>query len=167
MGVLRNVRYERFCQLIVGGKMDPDEAYMTVGFKAKNARYAASRLTMKPLIAKRIEELLQATANKAMLSRSKILERIYEDWEKARSLGQMPAALKAAEMMGKELHRMFIERKEIGNAGDFDKKSPEELVDYIKNELREMGMDTKEIQAKLGIDVDDITVVAPTTQTRQ
>lgn len=160
MGVLRNLKYERFAQLVVAGR-EPDQAYEDVGGTAKNKRLAAQNLMNRPLVRHRIEELMDVGARKAQLSRSKILERIYEDWESARRLGQIPAALKAAEMMGKEMHKMFVDRKEVGNAGDFDQKSPEELLAYIKEQLKEAGLDAKQ----LGINLEDFTQIAPGTDT--
>jgi len=163
MGVLRNINDERFCQLVVSG-MEPGEAYKTVGYTAKNPGYAASRKMAKPVVRKRMEELLDVGARKAMLSRSMILQRIYEDWELSRKLGQMASAISAGKLMGMELHKMFIERKEIGGPGDFDAKSPEELLEYIKKELGELGMDAKDVTKTLGINLDDhqaLTLIPP------
>lgn len=145
---------------------EPADAYRDVGGKAKNAGYAAQLKTNRPLIRRRLEELMDVGARKAMLSRSMILQRIYEDWELSRKLGQMGAAATNAKLMGSELHRMFIDRKEIGGPGDFDQKTPEELLEWIKVELAELGDDAKDITNKLGINLDDnqaggITLISP------
>src|SRR5882672_10916825 len=154
MGVLRNIDAERFCQLVVSGR-DPADAYTDTGGQSKSPAYAADRRLRKPVIRKRIEELLDVGARKAMLSRSQILQRIYEDWELSRKLGQMAAAATNAKLMGSELHRMFVERKEVGGPGDFDAKTPEELLAYITKELGELGMDAKDVTKKLGVKIDD------------
>lgn len=154
MGVLRNIDDERFCQLVVAGR-DPGDAYKDIGGVAKHPALAAQRKMRNKTIRNRVEELMDAGARRAMLSRNKILERVYEDWELARKLGQMPAALTAAKLMGSELHRMFIDRKEIGAAGDFDKQTPEELLAYIKGSLGELGLNAKEVK-ELGINLDGL-----------
>lgn len=150
MGVLRNLDDERFCQLVVAGR-EPEDAYRDIGGTAKHAGVAAERKLKKPLIRRRVEELMDVGARKAMLSRSQILQRIYEDWELSRKLGQMSAAATNAKLMGSELHRMFIERKEVGGPGDFDKLTADELVQYIKGQLE--GIDPDEAKA-LGITVE-------------
>lgn len=166
MGVLRNINDERFCQLVVSGR-EPGLAYTDTGGTSKNPDYAADRRMRKPVIRKRIEELLDVGARKAMLSRSQILQRIFEDWELSRRLGQMSAAATNAKLMGSELHRMFIDRKEIGGPGDFDAKTPEELMEFIRGELAELGMDAKEVIGKeLGVKLDGddnqaITLIMP------
>src|SRR5260370_40450981 len=98
-------------------------------------------LDRKPQIRARIKELLEKSSVRAELTRKDILDRIFQDWELARKLGQVPAALKAAELMGKELHKMFVERREIGGAGDFDNKTEEELKAIVKDGLKELGWD--------------------------
>ncbi|HEY6018477.1 MAG TPA: hypothetical protein VIY48_00820 [Candidatus Paceibacterota bacterium] len=164
MGVLRNINDERFCQLVVSGR-EPGQAYLDTGGTSKTPEYAADRRMRKPVIRKRIEELLDVGARKAMLSRSQILQRIFEDWETSRKLGQMAAAATNAKMMGSELHRMFVDRKEVGGPGDFDAKTPEELMEYIKGELKELGVDARDVTNALGIKIEDdnqaITLIPP------
>lgn len=154
MGVLRNLEDERFCQMVVAGK-EPAEAYLETGGTSANPPLAASRRMSRKIIRKRVEELLDVGARRAQLSRSQVLQRIFDDWELSRKLGQMAAAATNAKMMGSELHKMFIERKEIGGPGDFDNKSPEELLAYITKELGELGMDAKDVTNKLGVKIDD------------
>lgn len=141
MALLRNPRHELFAQAIASGKSRV-EAYTQMGGKAKNPSLGAnSFIHNHPEIQARIDEILKAAANRAELSRKDILDRIFQDWELARKLGQVPAALKAAELMGKELHKMFVDRKEIGQAGDFDAKSEDELKEIIREGLRDLGIE--------------------------
>lgn len=134
MGVLRNHKYERLAQLVAGGK--------TIVAALKECGYReTSGVCKKPIIADRIAQLMQQGANRAALSREKILERIMEDWDQARKLGQISAGLKAAEMLGKEVFKMFVDRREIGGPGDFDNKTEAELREFIANEMRELGLD--------------------------
>ena len=137
--VLRNVRYELYAQGVVSG-LDRFQAYQSAGFKGKGP-WAFKRVDGLPLVQRRIQELLRQTAAKSELSRREILDRIFQDWELARKLGQVPAALKAAELMGREMHKMFTERKEVGGPGDFDNKSEDELRAIINAEMRDLGWD--------------------------
>lgn len=132
--VLRNVKHELYAQAIATG-MTRQEAYYRAGYKGKN-----NQLERKyPFIQQRIDELLKASASRSQLTRRNILDRIFQDWELARKLGQVASALKAGELMGREMHKMFTERKEVGGPGDFDGKSEEELRDIIKKELGDLG----------------------------
>jgi hypothetical protein len=139
---LRNVKHELFCQMIVAGA-PRGEAYQKSGFQGKteHANTYGTMLLAKPEIKKRIEQLLQNSASRAEISRKQILERIMEDWDSSRRLGQMSSALKAAELMGKELHKMFVERKEVGGPGDFDSKTEDELKEIVREGLKELGWD--------------------------
>lgn len=135
-GILRNPRYELFAQGIAAG-LSKKDAYLKAGFKGTG--HACFMLAGRPEIKQRVKELLDNAANRAELSRKDILDRIFQDWELARKLGQVPAALKAAELMGKEMHRMFVERKEVGGPGDFDNKTEDELRQIVEDGLKELG----------------------------
>jgi hypothetical protein len=119
--------------------MKLEDAYGKAGFKNGNGN--AHHLASRSEVRRRIRELMRQGAIRAELSRKEILERIYDDWETSRTLGQMSSALKAAELMGREMHKMFTERKEIGQPGDFDNKSEEELREIINKEMEELGWD--------------------------
>lgn len=133
-GVLRNPRHERYAQGLAAG-YEKGRAYQEAGYKGK----AHAQLDRQSHIAQRVKELLDMRSRRAELSRKDILDRIYQDWELSRKLGQMGAALKAAHLMGTELHRMFIERKEVGGPGDFDSKSEDELRKIINDGLKDLG----------------------------
>lgn len=134
MPILRNKKQERYAQLRAAGK-DRAEALADCGYKL------TSRVENKPHIKARVDELVRGAAARAELSRKVILDRILADWDLARKLGQVSAGLKAAEMLGKELFKMFVDRREIGGPGDFDNKSEEELREFINKELKELGLD--------------------------
>ena len=147
-GVLRNPQHEIYAQARAAG-CSKDEAYQKAGFKGKTVQ-SVNLIAAKPHIRERIKELLESSARRAELSRRDILDRIFQDWELARKLGQVPAALKAAELMGRELHRMFTERKEIGGPGDFDNKTEDELRDIIHGSLKDLGWDDENLSVVQG-----------------
>lgn len=136
--ILRNPRHERYAQGLVAG-LSRQASYEAAGFSGKKANQPWGRLDRQPAIQKRIEELLKNAAARTELTRKNILDRILEDWDTSRKLGQMAAALKAGDMLGRELHKMFVERKEVGGAGDFDSKTEEELREMIANDMKDLG----------------------------
>lgn len=136
--ILRNPKYEIYAQARAKGKTKL-EAAQEAGYKSSGS------MEKRPEVQRRIRELLGLAAVRTELSRKDILDRIYDDWELARKLGQVPAALKAAELMGREMHKMFTERKEIGGPGDFDNKSEEELRNIIFAEMRDLGWEDNKL----------------------
>src|SRR6266478_6938274 len=140
--VLRNTQHEIFAQARFAG-FNKEEAYQKAGFKGKSSQ-AINRIDAKPEVRQRIKELLEGSARRAELTRKDILDRIFQDWELARKLGQVASALKAGELMGRELHRMFTERKEIGGPGDFDSKTEDELREIVRDGLKDLGWDQEE-----------------------
>lgn len=135
--VLRNARHELYAQGVASG-LAKIEAYGLAGFSNKSPN-CFRHLDGRPDIQNRIKQLLEHASRRAELTRKDILDRIFQDWELARKLGQVPAALKAAELMGKELHKMFVERREVGGAGDFDNKTEDELKAIVREGLKDLG----------------------------
>lgn len=138
---LRNPRHEIYAQGICAG-LSREDAYQKAGY-APSARNSGA-LNRRPEIKARIEQLLNQARARCELSRKDILDRIIEDWDLARKLGQTASALKAAELYGRDVHRMFVERKEVGGPGDFDKLSEQELRDIIKKDMEALGWDEKD-----------------------
>lgn len=134
--VLRNPQHELYAQGRVSG-LSKEEAYKQAGFTG--GRRSMSAIESRPEVQARMKQLLDNAARRAELSRKDILDRVFQDWELSRKLGQMSAALKAGHMLGSELHKMFVDRKEIGSAGDFDAKSEEELREIIKDGMKDLG----------------------------
>lgn len=136
MDVLRNPQHELYAQARVSG-LTKEQAYQQAGYTGTSG--AMHALDRKPHIRSRIAQLLDNASKRSELSRKDILDRIYQDWELCRKLGQMSASLKAGELMGKELHRMFVDRREVGGPGDFDSKSEDELRQIVRDGLKDLG----------------------------
>lgn len=139
MGVLLDIRHERFAQLVASG-LTPYEAKRQIKMPT-GARWAVKALLATPEIQDRIKALLENAAKKAQLTREGIIKEVQQEWTLARIAGQHSAALKAAEMLGGELHNMFRNKVEIGRVGEFDGKSEEELKQFILSTMKELGMD--------------------------
>jgi hypothetical protein len=143
--MLKNNRQELFAQLVAKGWKARD-AYLEAGYSDYKVPKKSSELRQKPEIGRRIEELLERGATRVELSRAQILEQLRGDHALARELGQVNAAIRATELLGRELHKMFTERKEIGPAGAFDDKGIEELKRYIAKEIADLKTDGVEIE---------------------
>lgn len=153
MGVLFDPREERFVQYIVEG-IPHEDAKIKAGYKKG---VSIKRLLARPQIHARLEEIMARSAARAELTRADILEGIKTDWQQARRLGQMSAALKAAEMLGKEMHKMFVDRKEIGAPGDFENKSEEEIIRFISETLKSLGINQGDTVSIVELSKEDNT----------
>jgi len=140
MPILRNPRHERFAQALARG-IEAQEAYKSAGFKAHTSN--PYRLAQKSGIRARVSELLaktqaieeRATARaieRTAISRERVIEMLLEDRELARKEGQAAAAVSATKLIGMELHRMFVDRKEVRKVDEFDRMDTEELRRYIR-----------------------------------
>src|SRR5512139_947174 len=138
-GILLDIRHERFAQLVASG-LTPFKAKKQITMPS-GPRWTAKSLMAMPDIQERIKTLLESAAKKASLTREGIIKEVQEEWTLARIAGQHSAALKAAEMLGGELHNMFRNKVEIGRVGEFDGKSEEELKQFILSTMKELGMD--------------------------
>lgn len=123
-------RRERYCQERVAGKNQCD-AFLAAGFVGNSSSSLtgnSSAMSAEPAIIARIAELLERTAKKAELKRADIIEMIKNDRDLARTLGQPSAAIRGAELLGKEIG-MFVDRKEIktGTLDDLDVDQLDEL----------------------------------------
>lgn len=178
MPVLSNARHERFAQEIAKGTSSR-EAYKIAGYSTKNdatADACASRLLSEAKITARIEELQSRAANKAVLDRAWVIERLMRNARislgeetlrvkrsKKNDAGEMEvteadvtardatAANKALELLGKlpEL-ALFIDRSEVGKPGDFDRMSKDELTDFIRDEAAALGVGHLKAKAVAG-----------------
>ena len=149
MPILFDPREETLCQLVSQG-MDGPQAKAQAGFpKGKTWK----SLTGVPRIQTRIQELLARQAERAEYTRQDILDKIIQEGKLASKIGQHSAALKALEMYGKEAHKMFVDRKEIGHAGEFDNKSEQELTEYIINTLKSLGLSPEAFM--LGVKIEE------------
>jgi phage terminase small subunit len=148
MATLPNPRHELFAQAIAKGASQRD-AYKAAGYAVKSDKGAdasASRLLTQANLQARIAELQTRAAEKTMLSKSWVIQRLMENVERAMQAilvldangnptGQFKyegnVANRALELLGKE-QRMFVDRKEIGKPGAFDALDDEELERAIE-----------------------------------
>jgi hypothetical protein len=136
MPVLRNIRQERFCQLLKQG-VPALRAYPMAGYKPDKRMGAPYRLSGSVRIKARIAELTRHIAMKTRVT----VESLTAELDEARALAlrcdQPSAAITATATKGK-LHGLMVDRKESGAPGDFaGLKTPDEVLALIRSELGE------------------------------
>lgn len=118
-----NARHERFAQALAEGH-SATRAYERAGYKANAGN--AVRLKANDKVAGRVAEIQARAAARAEISKSDVLRMLQEDRADAREAGQFSAAIRAAELLGKELG-MFVDRRKLDIATDVAELSDAEL----------------------------------------
>jgi phage terminase small subunit len=148
MPILPNQRHERFAKHIVAGNTAA-ESYRHAGFKCgteSSVYSSASKLQRHPQVAQRIAELKERAAQRTVVDRSYVLDKLRENMERAmqaepvrgpdgkeRGEYQYAGAVanRALELLGKELG-MFIDRSEgkltITSVADLPAAAVEALI---------------------------------------
>lgn len=138
MGVLKNPRHEAFARQYVKIGI-ARHAYLAAGYKAKcddpsganSADVNASRLLRHAKVKPRIERLRTAMAKRQDVTEDSLIEEL----EQARLIAaaeRQTGSMVAATMGKAKLAGLLIERKEIGDAGEFQRMSEQELREYIQ-----------------------------------
>ena len=113
MAILSNPRHEKFSQLVASG-IKSTEAYISLGYSARGAPQSANNLLTRPDVRARVDEILQAAAVSTVaeiaFDQQRVLNRLDILSRKAEDLGQISAAVRCEELIGK--HRgTFIDRQ--------------------------------------------------------
>ena len=113
MAILSNPRHEKFSRLVASG-MIPTAAYISLGYSTKGAPQSANNLLKRGDVRGRVDEILQAAAVSTVaeiaFDQQRVLNRLDILSRKAEDLGQISAAVRCEELIGK--HRgMFIDRQ--------------------------------------------------------
>lgn len=156
MPILTKPRYELFAQEVAKGKTLHD-AYIAAGFKENYGN--ASTLAQKPEVMGRINEIKSAVTEivteKLVLTKEYVLSCLKANYERAMQYEEIKlsdgkgtgeftyngaVANRAMELIGKHLG-MFIDRREIGEPGEFERMNDKELVDYLRVEAKDHGFD--------------------------
>lgn len=140
MPVLPNHKHELFCQHMAMG-MGVAESYVAAGYKPNPAN--ASSLKGQQHILARLAEILENSAEKVSskveYTRDHLLEKLEEVRIAAMAAGQNPAAVQA--IMGQaRIVGAIIDRREVGEPGEFTELTDAELVAKAAREARELGI---------------------------
>jgi hypothetical protein len=140
MDALDRPKHEKLAQELALGA-NQTNAYERAGYARDDGH--ASRLAGNGRIKARVQEL-QADAAKLVtdrvaLSRSDMIAMLLSDREEARANKQMAVALRAAELLGRELHGMFTERREVIKHDDLRRLSDAELYERAARAAEDIG----------------------------
>jgi hypothetical protein len=145
MPALRNIRHERFAQLLASGKNATD-AYEAAGYKRSHSNGPALAKTEE--ISARVAQInaeafeqqrvtAAAAAERCVITRQGLIAMANELYQQAKEAGQTAAAVAALKEIG-VLSGIRIERSERGQPGEFDwisKLSVEELRQLADGKL--------------------------------
>ncbi|MBP2311898.1 terminase small subunit [Azospirillum soli] len=113
MPQLKTATHERFAQAIARG-VNQTNAAKEAGYPEASAHVRASELMKRPDVKARVAELKAKAETLAVkrvaLSREEVLNRLLDVADKAMSTGNLNAANRAWELIGKEMG-MFVDRK--------------------------------------------------------
>lgn len=129
MPVLKDARQEKFAQALAKG-MTQVAAAVAAGYAANDA--TAARRANSPSVRARVAELQGRAAEKAVLTKTAIIERLFRLADKAEAAGQISAANRAVELLGKEIG-MFVDRRLLG-IRRIEDMTEEELLEFLGGE---------------------------------
>ena len=138
MPKLLNVRQERFAQEIAKGTSTA-KAYVVAGYRHNPGN--ASNLRRKKHVSTRVADLqdkaleidaktTQMAAEAVSIDKAWVMRGLIDDRQAAREAQQYANAIRALELLGKELG-MFIDRKEVKRVGEIERLDDEALAERI------------------------------------
>jgi hypothetical protein len=132
---LTNPKHELFAQQLAQGKT-ASEAYVSAGYRP--SRQNAARLRSKDDIAARVQEIQAAGAKSAEVSVQSLLAELEAARERATSLNQLSAAVRAISEKAK-ISGLLVKRQEVQVSGpDFpEPQSIAEILDRVRYEVGE------------------------------
>lgn len=127
MPVLKNPKHELFAQALSQG-ISGRKAYQGAGYHCGDAvaDSASSRLSRNVKVQKRVAELMEKAADSVVLTKSWVIQETIKLRQAAQDAGCYGPAAKCMELLGREVYA-FIERKEVGEPGEFDRLSDNDL----------------------------------------
>lgn len=128
MPVLANARHERFAVEVACG-LPASAAYMEAGYQ--DNRGNACRMKAYEDVSQRIGEIQEEKARRVNLSRADLLEMMLDDRELARRESQSAAAIRASELLGRELAGLYTERRDVTQRDATVAMSDQELHDKL------------------------------------
>jgi len=147
MPILRNPRHEKFSQLVASG-IKPTEAYVSLGYSKVGAPQSANNLLKRTDVRERVNEIqslaAQSAAEEVAFDQKRVLNRLDILSRKAEELGQISAAARCEELIGKQ-RGMFVDRTALQWDLDPSKMTIEQL-DVIANHLLKSALGTDDPQ---------------------
>ena len=120
---------------------DEDQAYRMAydaeGMSGASIQKEAKRLKNHPLVAPRLQKVDLMVQVKGLRSLEDHISKLEELRDAAIENGQIPAAVKAEELIGK-VSRLYVIQVEHGEVGEFSRMSDEELQQHVASEVKEL-----------------------------
>ncbi len=126
-GPLRNPKHEAFVQFLLQGESYVD-AHEHAGFRRDDGN--ACRLAKNPKVQARLAELQNEIAGENKVTVASLLNELEAARDKASSLDQLSAAVRAIEAKAK-ISGLLINRTEVGGVGEFSGETPHELASEL------------------------------------
>ena len=138
MPVLCNPRHEKFSQLVASG-IKPAAAYVSLGYSKAGASQSANNLLKRTDVRERLNEIqslaAQSAAEEVAFDQKRVLNRLDVLSRKAEECGQISAAVRCEELIGKQ-RGMFVDRT-LSWSGRISEMTPEQLKE-MEAELLEL-----------------------------
>jgi phage terminase small subunit len=148
--ILPNARHEKFCQALIEGKT-AGEAYISAGYRPNRAN--ASVLKSKQNIAARVAEIQAGGADRAQVTVKSIIENLKRIAKKAEDLGDargLQAARASWEGIAK-ISGLVVERREIGDPGEFARLTDAELNASLQKQAIALGLSDNAVEELLSL----------------
>jgi phage terminase small subunit len=139
MPVLENARHERFCQFMAEGKT-ATEAYALAGYQP--SRFNASHLADNPKVIERLRQITTKRAVAAAVTAESLIEQNQKVYAAAMESKQLSAAVGANKEIS-ILAGIRVERAEIGQPGEFDHMSDEELWQALQERFAKLAAELR------------------------
>jgi hypothetical protein len=147
MPALKNMRHEKFIREYLKTDFNGAEAYRRVypRHKPNIAKVSASRLLTSANLQRRLREVQEAVIKRSDIT----VDRILTEYEDARQLAiarEKPEAMLNASEKKAKLVGLLVDRREIGNAGDFEQMT--DVSQILEKVRQEAGLEAAEALAK-------------------
>lgn len=129
MPILDDGRWEKYAQLLAAGELSDVDAHEAAGFKRNSGN--ANRLKGNERIQARVEELKEASAERAEIDRALVLQNIRRIADKAYEDGQYTPALNGWVKLGQETCGMFEQKSTVTHKREPVDYSDEDLIAVI------------------------------------
>jgi hypothetical protein len=156
MPALKNMRHERFIREYLKTDFNGAEAYRRVypRHRPDIACVSACQLLRRPKVRERLQEVQEAIIKRSDITVDKILT----EYEHARQLAiaqEKPEAMLNASEKKAKLVGLLVDRREVGNVGDFEQMTD---ISQILAKVREdAGAEAADALAKaFGLDEDPV-----------
>ena len=154
MALLRNPRHEKFSQLVASG-IKPTEAYVSLGYSEAGAAQSANKLLKRADVRARVDEILSAAAHsiaeQVAFDHERVLKRLDVLSRRAEELGQIAAAARCEELIGK-YSGMFVNHA-VEWDGDLKKLTMQQLV-KLRDQFRAIAEAGSQRQIAAGPVID-------------